>query len=1640
MGRARARQHGRYLSRIFTCIALLLIVGTLRQGTVLELPHQVRDLIAQAGLPGSGGNTTGGSHSVSDAQQCPVRVPGYAVGSIALIHIPKTAGTYLHTALRSLMPQTGVGRWCTWGNGPEFDMPPVFSTCAVGNPGPDHQQLFEAAKRSFLTTCSGFTSHQDVAYFDAVGVDYSRTLTITALRHPVERVISAYYYSLRVDAPFLAGYRPANETDFSGLIRFVDDNPIDSNNLMTRVMAGARHCNWPGTPPLPPENQHLALAKQNLARICVIVISEFMDESLVRLAKAANWGSRRVLRLAAELEAHYTTAMNQTLVNSTPKPKIPLERAVKFVFWAGLLAVSVTWAAIGGGGTAAEAVAAVKTGRRSSLQSAAPFTAAGQCPSHKPGHPISSAVFVHVPKTAGTLLHFLLKELMPASGRGRWCTWGTDSGDDFPPLFSNCGGGEPPPKHQQLFDATQRAFLHTCSGFATHQDTEFVHALGVDRSRTLLMTALRHPVERVISGYYYSLKMKAPFVAHYKPANDTDFSGLVRYSRDNPIDANNLMTSHLGGARHCSWPGTQPVPPPEQRLEAAKRNLDRMCVIILAEFMDESLVQLARAAGWSSRRVLRIAAELEAGSSDGRLNATPKPKVPAEVRQAIAETNQLDMQLYQYALQLFMQRHRGSGSDMLAASATAGGRTAGSQRALMLVVFAVCALLVASAHFSGHQAAAAQIAQGQGLSHRRSSLEIDEQAELQSAREQQQCPVPVPGSAVGSIALIHIPKTAGTFLHFALRSLMPKTGVGRWCTWGNTPDKDMPPVFSNCATGDPGPDHQQLFQATKRAFLTNCSGFTSHQDVAYFDAVGVDYSQTLTITALRHPVERVISAYYYSLRVDAPFIAAYRPANETDFSGLIRFVDDNPTVGNNLMTQVMAGARHCNWPGTPPLPPENQHLALAKKNLARICVIVISEFMDESLVRLAKAANWGSRRVLRLAAELEAQYTAAKGQTLVNSTPKPKIPLEVRQAIERNNQLDMQLYAHGLRLFMRRSHRRWYHIALMEVSMPKPSVARGVCFPLGDDLLAAILSLLPPAALAAAEAVCRRWSALISEHGCWRHHALAVLAALGSKAASVIGACSLEHASWKQRYFEAQWCLVFDAASPRYHTRSVLVERAHTAAVSSLSSLAVPGCSWLASSSADSSVCLWNLEGRPAVLCRAVHPGPVLFVQLQSPETALSVCAEAAYLWRIEPAAGSEAAAGGSTAGAAAASRAEQQGRRSNTAGGAAGGSSSGSGSCAAEHRSVACQGGRKEEGCPPAFHFRLLRRIPFGTSGCSSGGGRASCAAAWDNWLAAGCEDGSVRLYDTYTGRCTKLLRLHSARVTALQHVQHSGLDLLVSGGDAAGRVVISDVESTLELAHANLRNFSKLLDLSSIHLDAASGQLLVVSDARPGAGSLFLWSCGRHLSSLPSPGARLRMASSVQLRPPRALLHGGFTCVAVPRFGSSTFFFCGDSAGDVRVLTTTPADERPSLDRGISIREEQRFRLPRQQQRQQQQLLAHARQHEAGAGSQAMPAAAAPDATAATAQQQALPDHQGLRARNTHLTDRQPHCTCICAGVPLVAGASDGRLTFWRWRRRPTPLPGAAAQQVAAQQAGAGVLAAAAGQQAGLQDGVPG
>lgn len=74
--------------------------------------------------------------------------------------------------------------------------------------------------------------------------------------------------------------------------------------------------------------------------------------------------------------------------------------------------------------------------------------------------------------------------------------------------------------------------------------------------------------------------------------------------------------------------------------------------------MDESLVRLGRAAGWPGKLVLATAkAEEDKSKAEAgvRVRATPKPEVPKAVRDLIAKHNSLDMQLYEYGLQLFQR-------------------------------------------------------------------------------------------------------------------------------------------------------------------------------------------------------------------------------------------------------------------------------------------------------------------------------------------------------------------------------------------------------------------------------------------------------------------------------------------------------------------------------------------------------------------------------------------------------------------------------------------------------------------------------------------------------------------------------------------------------------------------------------------------------------------------------------------------------------------------------------------------------------------------------------------------------------------------------------------------------------------------
>ena len=65
--------------------------------------------------------------------------------------------------------------------------------------------------------------------------------------------------------------------------------------------------------------------------------------------------------------------------------------------------------------------------------------------------------------------------------------------------------------------------------------------------------------------------------------------------------------------------------------------------------------------------------------------------------------------------------------------------------------------------------------------------------------------------------------------------------------------------------------------------------------------------------------------------------------------------------------------------------------------------------------------------------------------------------------------------------------------------------------------------------------------------------------------------------------------------------------------------------------------------------------------------------------------------------------------------------------------------------------------------------------------------------------------------------------------------------------------------------------------------------------------------------------------------------------------------------------------------------------------------------DIAAASSQQQP----QRHLAHTNATSSAQQGCTCLCADtMPIVAGFSDGRVVFWRWR----PLDAAAEAQLAA------------------------
>jgi Galactose-3-O-sulfotransferase len=148
------------------------------------------------------------------------------------------------------------------------------------------------------------------------------------------------------------------------------------------------------------------------------------------------------------------------------------------------------------------------------------------------------------------------------------------------------------------------------------------------------------------------------------------------------------------------------------------------------------------------------------------------------------------------------------------------------------------------------------------------------------------------------------------------------------------------------------------------------------------------------ITVLRDPVDRVISCYYFARRSPLdPLYDSVRRMSLKEFA---------ETWVDNDQTRILAGkygapsSETCSY---------DELLNIAKENLAKYFAVVgITEEFDRSLILMKRILGWRNPFYMR--------------RNVTRGRPrKGEISQETLYAIQANNELDLELYRYGKKLF-----------------------------------------------------------------------------------------------------------------------------------------------------------------------------------------------------------------------------------------------------------------------------------------------------------------------------------------------------------------------------------------------------------------------------------------------------------------------------------------------------------------------------------------------------------------------------------------------------------------------------------------------
>lgn len=220
-------------------------------------------------------------------------------------------------------------------------------------------------------------------------------------------------------------------------------------------------------------------------------------------------------------------------------------------------------------------------------------------------------IFLHIPKTAGTSLHRIIKrQYRPAH------------------LYHVGSSADSLPAFQQL-PINQRARIRFLMGH---------FEMGVDAyvpRPSTYFTVLRDPVSRIVSYYAHVRRDPDHYCHEVVNGRQLDLEAFVRSGVDVMVD--NGQTRMIAGVLY-SVPFGQCGP---EELETARRNLvQRFAFVGLTEQFDQSLLLMQPVFRWRS---VYYARRNVTPDSDG------KQALTAAAREAILEANQLDIALYSFA-------------------------------------------------------------------------------------------------------------------------------------------------------------------------------------------------------------------------------------------------------------------------------------------------------------------------------------------------------------------------------------------------------------------------------------------------------------------------------------------------------------------------------------------------------------------------------------------------------------------------------------------------------------------------------------------------------------------------------------------------------------------------------------------------------------------------------------------------------------------------------------------------------------------------------------------------------------------------------------------------------------------------------